>query len=313
MKKLVPILISVLLILPTSCIKDDLDACAGILHLYFSYIYRGTNEFFSTVKTDVHVGYYYKDSGEKYREITVERSSIDINTHYTFEKTLQEHDSVTLVAWTHDDRVEYVEPSGTPQGQGYVHLKEITEGSGVCLPVDDLLYGTFTFDAGERTRRSDVILPFVRAVCRVRITMIPETVQGGGGDITVNPASSARASVVIPHAEDYTFHLEGTRNRIDYNNITGGEEIVLAPKAYYDEKTGNVSTNWFGAFSSLEEYLNVNVFIKKEQVASFDCAPILLASTPGDYIDLVIDGRYIRPMLSVKVNGWRLATVESSM
>lgn len=324
MKKLILILLSALLVLPTACVKDDLDACAGLLHLYFSYIYRETNEFYSTVSTDVHVNYYYKESGERYRESTVERASIDINTPYLWEKTLQDRDSVTLVSWTHDERVDYVEPSGTPQGEGYVHLKEITEGSGICLPVDDLLYGTVSFDAGMRTQRNDVTIPFVRAVCRVRITMIPETVQDGSGDITVNGGSGTRAdigidgnggtgSVVVPHAGDYTFHLEGTRNKIDYNNITSGEAITLAPKAYYDEKTGNVTTNWFGAFSSLEEYLNVNVFIKTDQVAKFDCAPIQLASTPGDYIDLVIDGRYTRPVLSVKVNGWRLATVESSM
>lgn len=312
MKKLILILITALLVLPASCIKDDLDACAGLLHLYFSYIYRETNEFYSTVNTDVHVNYYYKESGERYRETTVERASIDINTPYLWEKTLQEHDSITLVSWTHDERVDYVEPSGTPKGEGYVHLKEITEGSGICLPVDDLLYGTVSFDAGMRTQRNDVTIPFVRAVCRVRITMIPETVQDGSGDITVN-GGSTRAGIVIPHAGDYTFHLLGTRNKIDYNNITSGEEITLAPKAYYDEKTGNVTTNWFGAFSSLEEYLNVNVFIKKDQVAKFDCAPIQLASTPGDYIDLVIDGRYTRPVLSVRVNGWRLAKVESSM
>lgn len=300
--------------LPVSCIKDDLDACAGLLHLYFSYIYRDTNEFYSTVNTDVHVNYYHKESGERYRETTVERSSIDINTPCLLEKTLQDRDSVTLVAWTHDERVDYVEPSGTPQGEGYVHLKEITDGSGICLPVDDLLYGIVSFDAGARTQRNDVILPFVRAVCRVRITMIPETVQDGDGDITVNGGGngSTRANI-IPHAEDFTFHLMGTRNKIDYNNITTGEEITLAPKAYYDEKTGNVTTNWFGAFSSLEEYLKVNVFIKEDQVVTFDCAPILLTSTPGDYIDLVIDGRYVRPVLNVKVNGWKLAVVESSM
>lgn len=312
MKKPILILIAALLVLPTSCIKDDLDACAGLLHLYFSYIYRETNEFYSTVSTDVHVNYYYKESGERYRETTVEHASIDINTPYLWEKTLQDRDSITLVSWTHDERVDYVEPSGTPKGEGYVHLKEITEGSGICLPVDDLLYGTVSFDAGMRTQRNDVTIPFVRAVCRVRITMIPETVQDGSGDITVN-GGTTRAGIVIPHADDYTFHLEGTRNKIDYNNITSGEAITLAPKAYYDEKTGNVTTNWFGAFSSLEEYLNVNVFIKTEQVAKFDCAPIQLASTPGDFIDLVIDGRYTRPVLSVRVNGWRLAKVESSM
>ena len=57
----------------------------------------------------------------------------------------------------------------------------------------------------------------------------------------------------------------------------------------------------------------MNVYIKDAPVATFDCAPIRLTSTPGDYIDLVIDGHYIRPQMSIKVNGWRLATVESSM
>lgn len=81
MKKLILILITALLVLPASCIKDDLDACAGLLLSKPGYIYRETNEFYSTVNTDVHVNYYYKESGERYRETTVERlASIDINT-----------------------------------------------------------------------------------------------------------------------------------------------------------------------------------------------------------------------------------------
>ena len=178
--------------------------------------------------------------------------------------------------------------------------------------MDDLLYGQASFHAGGHTDRRDVTIPFVRAVCRVRITMIPQTVQDGDADIDVN-GRTTYAPVVVPHADDYTFHLEGTRNKIDYNNITSGETITLNPKAYYDEKDGNVKTAWFGAFSSLEEYLKVNVFIKDEPVAAFDCAPIRLSSTPGDYIDLVIDGHYIRPQMTIKVNGWKLAIVESSM
>ena len=75
-------------------------------------------------------------------------------------------------------------------------------------------------------------------------------------------------------------------HKIDYNNITSGEAITLNPKAYYDEKDGNVKTAWFGAFSSLEEYLKVNVYIKDAPVATFDCAPIRLTSTPFTLMDI---------------------------
>lgn len=311
MKKLTPILLAALLML-SSCIKDELDACAGLLHIYFSYIYGQTNQFYTTAETDVHLNYYYKESGEKYRETVIDRSSISIDRPYIKEKQREDRDSITLIAWTHDDRVEYVDDAITPMGTGYVHLKEITPGSGICNPVDDLLYGQASFHAGEHVERRDVTIPFVRAVCRVRITMIPQTVQSRHAGTNTN-GQSTYAPVIVPHPDDYTFHLMGTRNKIDYNNITSGEEIILQPKAYYDEKDGNVKTPWFGAFSSMEEYLKVNVYIKDAPVATFDCAPIELASTPGDYIDLVIDGKYIRPQMSIRVNGWRVATVESSM
>lgn len=300
MKKLFPILLAILLML-SSCIKDELDACAGRLHIYFSYIYGQTNQFYETAKTDVHLNYYYKESGEKYRETLIERASIDIDKPYIREKQREDKDSVTLIAWTHDDRVEYVDDAATPEGIGYVRLKEITPGSGICVPVDDLLYGQASFHAGGHTERRDVTIPFVRAVCRVRITMIPETVQ------------QSRGPRALPRPDDYTFHLTGTRNKIDYNNVTSGEEIILQPKGYYDEKDGNVKTRWFGAFSSLEEYLKVNVYIENRPVATFDCAPVELSSTPGSYIDLVIDGRYIRPQMSIKVPGWGVQVVESNM
>lgn len=347
MKKLILILFSALtLLLPAACIKDDISNCAGLLHLYFSYIYRDANEFYGTVSTDVHVNYYHLRTGERYRESLVPRNTIDIDVPHLWEKTPLDRDSVTLVAWTHQEQLEYVEPEGTPVGQGYVHLKENTEGSGICYPVEDLLYGTISFDAKERTNRNDVTLPFVRAVCRVRITMLPETVQGSEEEVKPgeedkpgqednpaqgedtpgqggtraprdlrtpqHPAPDTRAPL-IPHAEDYLFHLLGTRNKIDYNNITFGDPITLALKAHYEENTGNVTTNWFGAFSSLDEYIKVNVYIRDELVASFDCAPIRLTSTPGDFIDLIIDGHYVSPRMDIKVNGWKIATVESSM
>lgn len=315
MKKLILILFSALtLLLPAACIKDDISNCAGLLHLYFSYIYRDANEFYGTVSTDVHVNYYHLRTGERYRESLVPRNTIDIDVPHLWEKTPLDQDSVTLVAWTHQEQLEYVEPEGTPVGQGYVHLKENTEGSGICYPVEDLLYGTISFDAKERTNRNDVTLPFVRAVCRVRITMLPETVQGSEEE--VKPGEEDKPDTrapLIPHAEDYLFHLLGTRNKIDYNNITFGDPITLALKAHYEENTGNVTTNWFGAFSSLDEYIKVNVYIRDELVASFDCAPIRLTSTPGDFIDLIIDGHYVSPRMDIKVNGWKIATVESTM
>ena len=307
MKKLVPILFAALMILPSACVKDDLDACSGFLHVYFSYIYGSTNEFYSTVNTNVHLGFYHQGEEGKYRELEIDRNSIGIDTPWRMAKTPDDRNEVTLISWTHDDRVEYHTDEHSPAEQSYVRLKEITEGSGICLPVDDLLYGNTTFDTGLRINRSDVTVPYTRAVCRVRITMIPKTVQDK------NRGAQTRDDSYIPGPDDYTFHLLGTRNRIDYNNITGGERITLSPSVFYDETTGNVRTSWFGAFSSLGEYLKVNVYIKDKQVAAFDCAPLELASVPGNYIDLVIDGHYIRPLMEVYVNGWRVSLVESDM
>ncbi|MEB3373935.1 hypothetical protein SFC43_13810 [Bacteroides sp. CR5/BHMF/2] len=85
MKKLFPILLLAILLMLSSCIKDELDACAGRLHIYFSYIYGQTNQFYETAKTDVHLNYYYKESGEKYRETLIERASIDIDKPYVKE------------------------------------------------------------------------------------------------------------------------------------------------------------------------------------------------------------------------------------
>ena len=95
MKKLLPILFAALLML-SSCIQDELDACAGRLHIYFSYIYGQTNQFYETAKTDVHLNYYYKESGDKFRETTIERASIGINNPYVREKQREDKDSITL-------------------------------------------------------------------------------------------------------------------------------------------------------------------------------------------------------------------------
>ena len=67
----------------------------------------------------------------------------------------------------------------------------------------------------------------------------------------------------------------GTRSEINDNNITGGGKITLQPACFYDETSGNMTTNWFGAFASGDkEYLKINIYIRGKLVASFDCAPL---------------------------------------
>lgn len=300
MKRLIPILLSMLMF--TSCIKDDIDACAGKMHFYFNYIYGGRNRFFEMETTDLNMHFYKNGSSVKYRQMTIDRSTIDIQKPLLMDKTPEDTDSLELVLWSTDDRLDYVNTPETPLGEGYVHLKEITAGSGICRPVDDLFYAREKIDAGERGKRLDQNIYFKRAVSRIRITMIPKTVQTDGSTPSI-----------IPHPEDYTFHLVNTRNVIDDNNITKGDKIILQPECYYDEKSGNVMTNWFGAFSSMGEYLYVDVYIRERHVASFDCEPIKVESVPGDYVDLKIDGKQVRPQLSVIVNGWDLAPIYSNM
>ena len=172
------------------------------------------------------------------------------------------------------------------------------------------MYGRIAIDAGLRENRNIVTIPFVRAVCRTRITMIPQTVE----DQVVEEGGTTRAaSSIIPSPEDFKFHLYGTRSGVDYNNKANADEVVLEPQCYYEESTGNVLTPWFGSFSSEGKYLKVNVFIRDEQVASFDCAPIELTSVPGNLIDPLIHGHYVKPVMQVRVNGWKVATIESNM
>ena len=307
MKKLLPILLGVALLL-NSCIKDDMDACAGYMHIYFSYIYGGANRFFETVSTPTQL-HFYKQK-HKYRELEIGLDEVGLTEPYRFLKTFDDIDSLELIAWTHDEAIDYVDTPDTPIGEGYVKLKEITDGSGICRPVDDLLYGRIAIDAGLRENRNIVTIPFVRAVCRTRITMIPQTVE----DKVVEEGGTTRAtSSIIPSPEDFKFHLYGTRSGVDYNNKANTDEVILEPECYYEESTGNVLTPWFGSFSSEGKYLKVNVFIRDEQVASFDCAPIELTSVPGNFIDLVIDGHYVKPVMQVRVNGWKVATIESNM
>lgn len=101
-------------------------------------------------------------------------------------------------------------------------------------PVDDLLYGRIAIDAGLRENRNIVTIPFVRAVCRTRITMIPQTVE----DQVVEEGGTTRAaSSIIPSPEDFKFHLYGTRSGVDYNNKANADEVVLEPQCYYEEST----------------------------------------------------------------------------
>lgn len=287
----------------SSCIKDDINSCAGLMHFHFSFMYGGTNRFFDMEKADLTAHFYKVGSSTRYRELNIDRDEIGPQNPLTLEKNLSDVDSLEFISWSQDEQIEYVNTPATPLGEGFVHLKEITAGSGICRPVDDLFYGRVKFDAKDRYQRNDIIVPYVRAVCRVRITMIPQTVN-----------LTRAGDVVVPRPEDYVFHLMGTRNRIDDNNITGGEKIILQPDCYYDETTGNVVTNWFGAFGSEDkEYLKVQVYIREKPVAQFDCAPIEIGSVPGDYVDLVIDGHYLRPVMEVNVNGWKIANLTSNM
>ena len=302
MKRILPILAVLCLLAMASCVKDSLENCPGKMHFYFSFLYGGVNRFFDMEKTDLSMRFYRQDDPLRYREINVDRSSISIQKPLTIEKTPDDADSLEVVLWSRDERIEHTGAPETPLGEGGLHLKEITAGSGICRPVDDLFYGRLKFDAADRYKRIDCTVPFVRAVSRIRVTMIPQTVEEGSED-----------AGIIPRPDDYVFHLLNTRNEINDNNITGGDKIVLQPDCYYDASSGNVKTDWFGAFSSNGEYLYVEVFIREQKVATFDCAPIKLASVPGDNIDLIIDGHYVSPVMEVRVNGWKLANVHSNL
>lgn len=304
MRKNLPILFCLLVF--SSCIKDDISNCAGWIHFHFSFMYGGANRFYDMQKADLTAHFYKVGSATRYREVNVNRSDISLEHPFAIEKYFDDIDSLEFISWSLDERIDYVNTPETPMGEGYIHLKEITVGSGICRPVDDLFYGRVKFDAQNRNQRTDVIVPYVRAVCRVRVTMIPQTITQRGAAKT--------GDVVVPRPEDYVFHLMGTRNEINDNNITGGENIILQPDCYYDETSGNVVTNWFGAFGSgEEEYLKVEVYIREKEVAKFDCTPIGISSVPGDYVDLVIDGHYMRPVMEVHVNGWKIATIVSNM
>lgn len=308
MKRLLPILLLATLAL-TSCVKDDIASCSATMHLYFSYIYGGTNRFFETVTTPTHLIFYKAE--KEYREVAIPVDEVGITDPYRFLKTPADGGDIEIIAWTQDDALNYINTPASLLGEGNIKLKELTPGTTICRPVDDLLYGHMAFDAGNRFMQNTLILPFVRAVCRTRITMTPRAVEDG--DFT-RAGETKDDVVVIPRPGDYTFHLKNTRSGVNYDNThTNIDKVILQPNCYYDETTGNITTHWFGTFSSEGEYLRVNAFVKDKQVADFDCEPIGITSIPGDYLDLLIDKQGTRLQMKVYVNGWKVATVESNL
>lgn len=301
MKKTFPILLCLLVL--SSCVRDDISNCAGMMRFHFRFMYGGTNRFFDMEKTDLTAHFYQSGSPFKYRDIEVPRKEININQPLTIEKRPKDIGSLEFYSWSKDSVIEYINTPGTPLGKGYVLLKEITAGSGICRPVDDLFYGHVKFDINDRLRGDDIIVDYVRAVCRVRITLIPSSVD----DATGMPGG-------IPSPDDYTFHIFGTRSKINDHNITFGNEITLDPLCHYEETSGNIVTDWFGAFASDEgQYLRVKVFLRGREVAFFDCTEAGIASVPGSHIDLVIDRTLIRAQMAVMVNGWKVASITTNV
>ena len=119
MKKLLPILLGVTLLL-NSCIKDDMDACAGYMHIYIRYIYGGANRFFETVSTPTQL-HFYKQK-HKYRELEIAVDEIGLTEPYRFLKNFDDTDSLELIAWTQDEAIDYVDTTDTNIGEGYVKL-----------------------------------------------------------------------------------------------------------------------------------------------------------------------------------------------
>lgn len=300
MKKLLSILCLIPLLI-SSCVVDDLEACSGMMNFSFSYQYGGTNRFFELVEGDIRLGYY--KGSNVYRQTVIDRSKIAIDAPWKVQKTPQDVDSIGVWMWSNDEALEYVDPT-TDLASGYVHLKEMTPGSGICRPVKDLFYANIKFDAGERKNATNIAVPCERAVCRIRVTMIPQTLEE-------EKEPSTRNDVV--NQGEYVFQLSGTRNRITCDNVAGGEEVILQPECAFDQDSGNVLTEWFGAIPSGEEDLKVTIFLDGKKIAFFDCGPVDLKVTPGRFIDLVVDGRYVHPRMEIRVNGWKVAEVKSNM
>lgn len=284
----------------SSCIKDDIESCPARMYFHFSYLYGGVNRFFDMEKTDLTMHFYHVGESLKYRELTVERDNIGLQAPLTMEKEPLDADSLEIISWSNDPALEYVNTPEIPQGEGYIRLKEITEGSGICRPVDDLFYGYVKFDAEGRYVRKEITVPYTRPICRIRITMVPGSIHHTGG--------------IMPAPEDYIFELKGTLDTMNDFAVPSGNSITLRPVCHYDEADASIKTDWFGAFPSAEgEFLHVDVYARDEKLADFDFAPLNIASVAGRFLDLYIDGRYIKPQMEVNVNGWKVATILSNM
>lgn len=101
-------------------------------------------------------------------------------------------------------------------------------------------------------------------------------------------------SSIIFLFEDFKFYFYGMCSGVDYNNKVNVDEVVFEFQCYYEESIGNVFIFWFGFFFLEGKYLKVNVFICDEQVVLFDCVFIELIFVLGNFIDLVIDGYYVK-------------------
>ncbi|MCD8181857.1 MAG: FimB/Mfa2 family fimbrial subunit [Bacteroides sp.] len=277
MKKLTPILLSLLLC--TACINDDLGMCAGKMYFHFSYIEGGVNRFYERQKADMNIHFYHVGETKKYREETVKIAAVGPQSHFTIEKMPADVDSLEFISWSTDPAVDHICTPDTPMSEGCMQLKEMTEGSDICRPVEDLFYGRTKIHAGGRLDRNNITVPYERPICRMRLRL--------------NPAN-ADTHAVQPGPEAYIFHAYGTLNRISDENIPGGETIVLCPKGYLDQETEMIVTDWFGAFPSPEGHcLRIEVYMRDRHIANFDCADIQLSSTAGSIIDLEINAKYI--------------------
>lgn len=299
MKNLTTILTGILAILLSGCVRDDISQCPGFAYFYCSYLYGGKNCFYDYVNTDLHFN-FYQDTQYRYDEIP--EGTHGPKQPVQLQKSLH-MGKIETVVWSHDDALTYHHSDSMTSEECYVRLKEITPGSDICRPVDDLFLARTTF-VSERLRRSEVALDFDRAVSRVHITLIPSSVQPDG------------EAGLLPNLKDYEFHLRGTYDCLDYTGYAKGKEIIISPEVHYNEATRNMDTNWFGAMPSAknadgtEKYLAVDVYLRGTKVTTFDCAPLELTSVANRFIDIVIDGRYVRPEMSIYVNGWKLGIVE---
>lgn len=303
-----------------SCVKDDIENCPSVADFYFVYMRASKNSFDTEVKSDLSL-YLYKEQADNFRKEEVIKDEVTEHP-LQLQKTVRKG-LIDVVSWSHDPAVEYVsqpDPSVSVRQEaatigGYVQLKSISTRGGlrVCRPVDDLFYGRTNFET-DRYTHSKIIVPHTRAVCRIVIELIPSSVQ-----------NQTRASLPEGNPGDYQFLLYGTGNRLDFDNQPCGEEVILDPPTYFNETSRRIVTNWFGAFPlakiktdsdtdvETKQYMSVDIYRKGIKVASFDCAPLELEAKAEKYYELIIDGKYSRPELSIYVNGWKLATVVSNM